>query len=183
MLQCFAKNLITQEENYMKLQNKKITIFLFGIYFAALIWIILFKMDLSILSFRQPRSMNLIPFSASAISNGTIDLSELLNNILIFIPCGIYACMLLPERSFFIKVLPAFFISLDLELFQFLLAVGACDITDLINNTFGGIIGIILYWIFSKIFKKHTNAIINLLAFTATTLMLAFIAILLIGNA
>ena len=139
----------------MKLQNKKITIFLFGVYFAALIWIILFKMDLSILSFRQPRSMN--PFSASAISNGTIDLSELLNNILIFIPCGIYACMLLPERSFFIKVLPAFFISLGLELFQFLLAVGACDITDLINNTFGGIIGIILYWIFSKIFKKHTS--------------------------
>lgn len=178
-----AKNLITQEENYMKLQNKKITIFLFGIYFAALIWIILFKMDLSILSFQQPRSINLIPFAASAISNGTIDLSELLNNILIFIPCGIYACMLLPEGSFFIRALPAFFISLGLELFQFLLAVGACDITDLINNTFGGIIGIILYSIFSKIFKKRTNAIINLLAFTATTLMIAFISILLLGNA
>lgn len=167
----------------MKLQSKKITLFLFGIYFAALIWIILFKMDLSSTCFRQPRSINLIPFAASAISNGAIDLSELFNNILIFVPCGIYTCMLLPDRSWFFQILPSFLISLVLELLQLLLAVGACDITDLINNTLGGGIGIFLYFVFSLLFKKRTNAILNLLALISTVLMTAFIAMLLLVNA
>ena len=47
----------------------------------------------------KPRSVNLIPFMGSVIVNGRIDISEIINNILVFIPVGIYVCMLKKDWS------------------------------------------------------------------------------------
>lgn len=165
----------------MKFQNKKLTVALSVIYLGTLVWIILFKMDFHL--FRQPRSINLIPFGGSLITNGQLDISEIIDNILIFVPCGMYSCMLLKGRSFLQRTFPAFAISLALELSQLLLAVGAFDITDLIDNTLGGIIGIGVYALLEKLFQKRTDSIINFLALTGTTLMLLFIGLILVANA
>ena len=159
-----------------------LTRILFAVYTLILAWILLFKMSFSIDELYKNRSINIIPFMGSVIVNGKIDTSEIINNIIVFIPVGIYVCMLKKDWSILKKISVGFFISLGIEVLQFVLAIGATDITDLIGNTFGGIIGIGVFYLFSKVFKNKTNKIINILASIATILLIALISILVLAN-
>lgn len=72
--------------------SKKKTVLFIG-YIVSLIWILLFKFSLSfddlIVQFNnQPRSINLIPFKEPVIVNQRTDLSEIINNVIIFMPFG-----------------------------------------------------------------------------------------------
>lgn len=55
--------------------QKAVTKILLGIYLAVLTWIIVFKMQVNLFSISQMRhrSINLVPFHASAITNGKIN--------------------------------------------------------------------------------------------------------------
>ena len=68
---------------------KKLTIVLFSIYLVALFWILLFKLGVRF-SYMENRKVNLIPFE-SLISNGKIGFGEIIMNVIIFLPLGIYA--------------------------------------------------------------------------------------------
>lgn len=125
-----------------------------------LIWIILFKGNVNF-EFGYYRKINLIPFGGSLIVNGKLQLDEIIQNIIIFIPFGSHICMLKPKCSFIKKVMPAFFTSLVVEILQYIFAIGATDITDLIGNTLGGIIGIGLFYIIKRLLKEKTKKFIN----------------------
>ena len=164
------------------MENKKqrnLTMILFIVYFCILIWILLFKMSFSFEELYKSRSINIIPFSGSVIVNGKFYINEIINNILVFIPVGIYTCMLKQEWSILKKVSVAFFISLAIEVLQFILSIGATDITDLIGNTIGGIIGIGIFYLFTKIFKNKAINILNILASIATIVLVGLLYILL----
>lgn len=163
-------------------RQRNLTRILFAAYFLILIWILLFKMSFSLDELYKNRSINIIPFIGSVLVNGRIYINEIINNILVFIPVGIYICMLKEDWSILRKISVGFFISLGIEVLQFVLAIGATDITDLLGNTLGGIIGIGVFYLFSKVFKNKTNKIINILALIATILLLAIISILLLAN-
>lgn len=167
------------------MENKKqrnLTMILFIIYFCILIWILLFKMSFSFDELHRNRSINLIPFLGSIIVNGRLYINEIINNILVFVPVGIYTCMLKQEWSTPKKVSVAFFISLTIEVLQFILAIGATDITDLIGNTIGGAIGIGIFFLFIKIFKNKTINIFNILASIATVGLVGLLSMLLLVN-
>ncbi len=167
------------------MENKKqrnLTMILFIIYFCILIWILLFKMSFSFDELYRNRSINLIPFLGSIIVNGRLYINEIINNILVFVPVGIYTCMLKQEWSTPKKVSIAFFISLTVEVLQFILAIGATDITDLIGNTIGGAIGIGIFYLFIKIFKNKTINIFNILASIATVGLVSLLSMLLLVN-
>gem|GEM_PF-505175 len=140
----------------MKDNNKtnKLTNVLFIIYLIALFWIIVFKFNVRLPSLRNMRSINLIPFSEPLILNGKIAFSEIIMNVVIFVPLGIYAGILFKRWSIGKKLFLFFLISLICEVFQFILNVGASDITDIINNTLGGIIGLMIYKGIEKAFKN-----------------------------
>lgn len=142
-----------------------VTACLFIIYLMVLIWIIVFKLQLSIRDIPYYRSLNLIPLQGSA--NGDFS-TEVYSNVLIFIPFGVYIAMLKGKWSFFHKILPIACVSFLFEVSQYIFAIGASDITDLIGNTLGGIIGIVFYAICHGIFKSKTNAILNTIAFVVT---------------
>ena len=163
-------------------RQHNLTRILFAVYFLILVWILLFKMSFSIDELYKNRSINIIPFMGSVIVNGRIYISEIINNIVVFIPVGIYVCMLKKDWSILKKISVGFFISLSIEVLQFILAIGATDITDLIGNTLGGIIGIFVFYLLSKVLKSKTNNIINILALIATILLLGFISILVFTN-
>ena len=163
-------------------RQSNLTRILFAVYILILVWILLFKMSFSIDELYKNRSINIIPFMSSVIVNGKIDTSEIINNIIVFIPVGIYVCMLKKDWSILKKISVGFFISLGIEVLQFVLAIGATDITDLIGNTLGGIIGIGVFYLFSKVFKNKTNKIINILASIATILLIGLISILVLAN-
>lgn len=167
------------------MENKKqhrLTMILFIIYFCLLIWILLFKMSFSFDELYGRRSINIIPFLGTAMVNGKLHISEIINNILIFVPVGIYTCMLKQDWSITKKISVAFFISLAVEVLQFVLAIGATDITDLIGNTIGGVIGIGVFYLFTRLFKNKTINILNILASISTVVLVSLISILLLAN-
>lgn len=161
-------------------KQKHLTTALFAVYLLAVIWIILFKMQL--IPAVTQRSLNLIPFGESVIVNGKLDIREIIYNLLIFVPFGIYMSMLKPDWSFLKKTAPIFLTSLAFETLQFIFAIGATDITDLIGNTLGGIIGIGVFFVFARLFKGKSLKIMNILALIGTLFMVGLIGLLIIAN-
>lgn len=167
-----------------KTGSKNVTLGLLIVYLIVLTWIIVFKMQIDIGALRQMdlRSINLIPFAGSAIVNGKIEVSEILLNIAAFIPFGMYLSMVDSNIHFIMKVLSIFAVSLMYEVMQYCFAIGASDITDLLGNTLGGIIGIGIFAACSKILGERTVRILNILAAVGTAVTVAFLALLIAAN-
>lgn len=150
------------------MENKKLTFVLFIIYVLALIWLVLFKLQFSFDHIERVRVINMIPLNKSVFS-------EVDDNIRIFVPLGIYICMLRSEWSFLKKLLSILSFTLAFEIIQFVFAIGRSDITDILANTLGGTIGIGIYKLLFKILKHRTNKFINLIALVLTTCAMIFI--------
>ena len=163
-------------------KRNTLTRVLFVIYLLALTWMILFKLQFSIPQMNDGRIINLIPFAGSFDSNGVIRFSEIRVNVLAFIPLGIYIGMLQTQWSFVKKLLAIVGLALAFEITQFIFAIGRADITDVLSNTIGGMVGIGIYTALSKILEGRTNKVISLLAAASTILALLLVALLLMSH-
>jgi glycopeptide antibiotics resistance protein len=146
----------------------KLTIALFSAYSIILVWVIIFKTQFSVGDLPQYRGLNLIPFAGSAVKNNQLDFSEIFSNILVFIPFGLYWSMIKKNWAFGKKIMLIAGVSLFFELIQYVFAIGGADVTDLISNTLGGVLGIGLYAALSRLLKENTNKVLNILALVAT---------------
>lgn len=162
--------------------SKKVTLGLLIFYLAALAWIILFKLQLSFEELSHIRNINLIPFGESVIVNGKLDFDEIIQNVLAFIPLGVFMHVLLEEKPVVYKVVPVVLTSLILEIIQFIFAIGATDITDIITNSSGGIIGIFFAFAMSKILKNNWKKCINIISLICAVLLTLLIAVLILTN-
>lgn len=118
---------------------------LLALYLVTLIWLVLFKLQYNILSVfnYQQRSLNLIPFHTPSIVNRSY--REMIENFIIFIPFGVLLNVNFKKVGSFTKFALILVLSLAFELIQFIFAIGATDITDIITNTVGGFLGLKLY--------------------------------------
>ncbi len=166
------------------MKSKKLTQILFIVYLIVLSWIILFKMelDISLLCKMNLRSVNLIPFAGSLLVNGKVDVSEIILNIVAFIPFGVYIAMLYRKQNILIKALPIAGVSLLYEIIQYVLKIGASDITDLLGNTLGGILGILFFALAYKILENKIYKVFNTIALTGTILVVCFLGLLSLMN-
>jgi glycopeptide antibiotics resistance protein len=130
----------------------------------------------------EGRIINLIPILGSFDNNGVIRFSEIIINIFAFIPLGIYICIIKAKWSFVKKVLVIAVLTLAFEITQFIFVIGITDITDVLSNTFGGIIGIGIYALLFKVLKGKTNKVINMISAILTVLTLLFVALLLASH-
>lgn len=151
-------------------------------YLIALVWIIFFKLGFSTADLPHIRNINLVPFAESVIVNGKLDVSEIIKNGVAFIPYGVFVHILWEQKSFVTQCVPIFATSLLLEVLQFVFAIGASDITDIIMNSLGGIAGILIAVCLQKIAKINWISIINIISFIGAVLMTVLIAILLVVN-
>lgn len=71
--------------------------------------------------------------------------TNLAGNILIFIPFGFFLPLASKFRNFATTVFFSFFLSLTVEMVQFITQVGSFDVDDILLNTLGGLIGYILF--------------------------------------
>ena len=99
------------------------------------------------------------------------------------VPFGIYGGMLARERAGGTVILAGAGFSLFLETLQYLLAMGASDITDVINNTLGAVIGVLLWKAFRKIAGEKSWLIVQILATVGTVGMLGVVVLICITNA
>lgn len=92
---------------------------------------------------------NLIPFNGSGFDFRL----DLILNTFMFIPFGFMLAMKSKNnlKSFILLLIP-FAASLIFESLQYILHLGAADITDVIMNTTGSFIGFIVYFVIYKIF-------------------------------
>lgn len=153
-----------------------------GIYCILLVWIILFKMSTpsELLNMSQIRHINLIPFYYA--EEQSYHLSEVMKNVMVFIPLGIYFKLLKFRNKN--AILLGAGLSLALELLQFLLGIGVTDITDLITNTTGTAIGVVLYCVLARIFRRTEwlDKVLQILALLCTLLLIAFFVLLFLAN-
>lgn len=161
---------------------------LFVGYIIVLVWILLFKFSVSFSDVvsqfnNQSRSINLIPFKDSLVLNQRIGFSEMINNLLIFVPFGGLLGIIDKDSSFVKKIMYIFLFSLSIETLQFIFGLGTTDITDIITNTLGGALGILIYSSLKLLFKENKlDRMLTLVGMIIFTCCLAFLIFLVIVN-
>lgn len=97
---------------------------------------------------------NLIPFNGRGFDYRL----DLIINTFLFIPFGFLLSMKSKKnlKSFLLLLIP-FASSLLFESLQYILRLGAADVTDIIMNTAGGFIGFMLYFLIYKIFSDKPD--------------------------
>lgn len=124
--------------------TRRLIVAAFAIYVVLLAWIILWKLEVPWIGEAAglPRPLKLVPFLPSGDAGGSTPL-EVVANVLLFVPFGAYLRLLAPAwRWRAIGVFAA--ASLAFEITQHLISVGSFDITDVIVNTAGGVLGLVL---------------------------------------
>jgi glycopeptide antibiotics resistance protein len=127
------------------------------LYLVTLTWMVLFKLTFNIsrvLNYHH-RSLNLVPFGASKIVNGRIDFEEIILNCVFFIPFGLLLNVNFKKAGFLPRLTCILVYSVAAESIQYIFAIGATDITDVISNTAGGFLGLILYDLSNKYIKTE----------------------------
>ena len=168
----------------MRRKSCQFMLVLFLIYLILLVWIILFKLQFSIHDLDMVRSVNFIPFYYDKEIGTEFHLKEVFENLLIFVPMGIYLQMLLPKGRFHGKLAVIAGTSLLLETAQYVLAIGRSDITDLLTNTTGGLLGLALYCIIARFLRNRERAdkLFLVLAVIASVIVIGLLALLLFLN-
>ncbi len=166
----------------MKVHKKYFTLIVFILYLILLCWLILFKLVTSPEMIPNMRNINLVPFAESVIVNGKIYFKEIIYNILAFVPLGVYLSIIKKDWSLWEKVIVVFGLSLLFEITQYIFALGGSDITDIITNTLGGILGIEVFSLFRRVFKEKTICIINILGIVIEICAICLLVLLVLAN-
>ncbi|MGX7030753.1 VanZ family protein [Vagococcus zengguangii] len=166
-------------------KHHTISALLLMLYLIILTWLVLLKLGFNYQELvTGVHRLNLIPFKGTAIINGALDKKELLANVAVFVPFGLLLSMNFSKMRFSSKWLLIFLTSFGYEAIQYWLTIGGADITDLINNTLGGFIGLVLYDILELIFRKKArlNAFLNICGVILLIIFLGLAVMLYLGN-
>ena len=165
---------------YLKKKSKKIICFeeglklAFGVYLISLFSILIiprlgvyvgfapFEIELMHTINPNERSYNLIPFGTISqqifdLKNGIdnyFPLTNLFANLLLFLPMPIFIKLLNQKIKSVYCILITMCVCIACEILQYLEGYRTCDIDDVILNTAGGIIGILLFNLFKKLYHK-----------------------------
>ena len=166
-----------------KRKEKIFAYIVMGIYLLFLCWLILFKLADSINKIPSMRGINLIPFhyDHDQIAESRFHFNEVLYNTIVFIPAGFYFTVM-GKKKFLSGIVLSALLSLSFETLQWIFALGASDITDLIMNTVGGAIGAGTYWVSAKLFKGNEVKIISIIGAILETRLVGLLLVLMISN-
>jgi glycopeptide antibiotics resistance protein len=152
---------------------------LFALYLVLLAWIVVWKLEVPHIGGGELRQIKLVPFAPSAC-DGASELSEVVANVLLFLPFGLYLGLLAPTWPSWKTAGTVAGASLALEVAQYVLAVGSSDVTDLITNTTGALAGLGLLVLARRRLGARTVAamtrvcsILTVLALLATAILVA----------
>jgi glycopeptide antibiotics resistance protein len=131
-----------------------------ALYFSALAYASLL---LSLLFFknREYVSSNFVPFNEIKRYLFTpgiplrLVLGNLLGNVLLFLPLGLYLRLLLKRLPSLAVFLLCALLSTGAEFVQLVYSLGSCDVDDIILNSLGAALGIALHAVLSRLFKEE----------------------------
>lgn len=161
----------------ISIKNKKINIFreitllVFFIYFLLLLLLTIFKGGF--ITLRNPFDsymyneygaigiINIVPIKETIITLMHSEaglrntMTNIIGNIIAFIPLGFFIPLLFDKFNRYKKVLKVGFLSsLAIEITQIFVGFNVCDIDDIIYNTVGAMLGFLCFKIFEKTISK-----------------------------
>ena len=155
-------------------KNNKVNVFrevfinLFFLYFLIVIYFTFFKYGVLHLDLQVRNYANLVPLveTLKMFKDNFMGLSNslynVLGNVLLFIPLGFGIPLLFKNHNKLGKItFYGFAASLSIESLQYLTRTNFTDIDDVIFNTFGAILGFIIYNVFILIIER--TKLINLI--------------------
>lgn len=146
---------------FNKNSNKeKMLISVFYLYLCCVLYVTILPLDLTPdFKWTYHESVpvdygNIIPFE-DLLENRHGAMKSIMLNILMTVPFGFLISIIFLKVNFVKVIVSTFLLSLCIELFQllttiFLLNHRLFDVTDLITNTFGGIIGYFVYKLMNR---------------------------------
>lgn len=161
----------------------RLTYIVFGIYCVLLAWLVLFKFATNVADIPHMRNLNLVPFADPSVVNGAVSVDEIMYNLLVFIPFGMYMHLFLKQRHWALQMLPALLLSVLFELTQYVFAIGGTDITDVLMNTSGGIIGVALSALCMRHFPSGFEKVLNYIGLVIELLFIALLSVVLVASA
>ena len=106
------------EKQWENNRSKMISYIVFGAYLFLLTWLVLFKFAFTIEEIPHLRQVNLIPFHYETSVAFITHMKEVIYNILIFVPAGVYFTAFLGKRKWWLGIGASFFVSLTFETVQ-----------------------------------------------------------------
>ena len=164
-----------------KQREKGFALIVMGIYLLFLCWLILFKLADSIEKIPSMRAVNLIPFYYDELAHSSFHLKEVLYNVLAFIPTGFYFTAF-GKKKLLSGVAASAVLSLGFEILQWIFALGASDVTDLITNMFGGALGAGIYFGLGKLSGGRQVRIVTVIGAVLEAVFLVLFLVLMIAN-
>lgn len=148
----YFKVLIKKE----KIENLKVSTMY--VYLVLVLFVTILPIDFT-LDLKLKTYVHLKPFN-DLIMGYRNALKQIILNVIMTIPFGFLCCILKNSDTIFKVTMKTFLLSFTIEFIQlvmtvFLLHHRSCDITDLITNVAGGIIGFLLYKLIRNIFCKR----------------------------
>jgi glycopeptide antibiotics resistance protein len=139
-------------------------------YIAILIMVLVVRRRFFVLLFNttyigSPRQVNIVPFNtwASDISAYGFFCPNIFGNIIMFVPLGVLFGHIARKHKLVTAFFGSLFASGAVEVLQYILRTGNCDIDDVMANTLGGLAGgffcTLLYRICQKDASRVTTAI------------------------
>lgn len=127
---------------------KEILTFCFILYILFLYYIVTFQDN-------NYGTNNFIPFKEifRYEITSTLFLKNVVGNILLFVPLGLFMTYYIKNKSFIITLILTIFISCTIEFTQYVIGRTA-DIDDIILNSAGGLLGYIIYSKWNKIIER-----------------------------
>ena len=159
---------------------KRLIAFLFFLFIIALIWVIVFKCNRNdhlwiernlSHSLRERFTYSIIPFKEDLqqiAAGSVVELLALIFNVVCFLPFGVLLSFLISKKA---TILLGFAFSSAVEIFQLFSGWGGFDFMDILLNTLGAVIGVVLYEYF---FSKLSDKAIGTIAYVCLALILPF---------
>ena len=97
---------------------------------------------------------------------------------------GIYLQMLMPKVKLYVKIMMIAGTSFLLETTQYVLAIGRSDITDVLTNAAGGLLGLAVYSMAARLIGNRikANRLFSILAGIVSVVVIGLLGFLLFAN-
>lgn len=154
-------------------KQKGILIAAFALYALLVVWLVMFKLRLDPALLVSYRQLILIPFSRPGAINMRTVAEEIIYNIAAFVPLGIFLSAFEKPKKVWLRILVGLGVSLVFEILQYVFAIGTSDVTDLINNTLGTAIGVLIYIPVKKLLKEKAQLVTGIVLLSLEALALA----------
>lgn len=139
-------------------KSLRLILIIFIQYMLLIFWIIALKCNMRVpifesrYTFSKMELIDRFRFFLSTPSFFT-GFADLFVNILLFIPIGVLLPTFLVKRKYSLSILISFLLSCFYEVLQIVNCIGGFAYIDLITNTLGGAIGVLIYYLVRDRFK------------------------------